>query len=328
LATPANEVAVTLTASRPGGSEAQVDVRGFGSNGKWMQWVPAAATGATRLPESVTKVQARLTLRDGAQGAAPTVSSLAFVADNGAAANTAPQVTPMSLSYQVYATREGLVGGTTANGHVITENDQFVALPSSRALDADGKGDYSVRLCTDAGRCAVVPVWDVGPWNTDDDYWNAAPPRQNWTDVPQGTPEAQVAFQRKYHDGEDGFGRDVKNPAGVDVADGTFHALGLGDNSYVTVDYLWTGRAGEAPGDVHLGTADSPQAPVVIRSTPANGGTDEGLVGNDAQVDVQCHVAGDAVTGSHGSSTDWLRIDADRYVPAAWVVTSSAPPAC
>jgi hypothetical protein len=173
-----------------------------------------------------------------------------------------------------------------------------------------------------------VPVWDVGPWNTDDDYWNAAPPRQNWADVPQGTPEAQAAFQQKYHGGDDGFGRAVKNPAGVDVADGTFHALGLGDNSYVTVDYLWTGRAGEAPGDVHVGTADSPHGPVVIRSTPATGGTDEGLVGNAAQVDVQCHVAGDAVTGSHGTSTDWLRIDTDRYVPAASVATSTAPPAC
>ena len=32
------------------------------------------------------------------------------------------------------------------------------------------------------------------------------------------------------------------NPAGIDLADGMFwDALGLTDNAWVTVDYLWTG---------------------------------------------------------------------------------------
>ena len=32
------------------------------------------------------------------------------------------------LTYRVYGTREGLVGGTTANGHIIKSYDRFVAL--------------------------------------------------------------------------------------------------------------------------------------------------------------------------------------------------------
>jgi hypothetical protein len=316
---------VPVTADLPPDTSAVAAVRGRDDAGRWSEWVPATPGAPAVLPVPSRTVALRLTLVAPDTGAGPTVRAVSVRADRetGALRTLTPQA-----SYRVFATREGLVGGTTANGHVITENDQFVALPSGQALDGDGKGDYSVRLCTAAGRCATVPVWDIGPWNTDDDYWNAAPPRKNFADVPQGTPEAQAAYANHYHDGEDGFGRSVKNPAGIDVADGTFHALGLDDNSYVTVDYLWTGRAGEAPGDVHLGTADSPQAPVTVRSTPSNGGTDQGLVADDAQVDVQCHVAGDSVTGSHGASTDWLRIDTDRYVPAAWVATSTPPPAC
>ena len=322
---PVDRLDVPVTADLPPDTSAVASVRGRDDAGRWSEWVPAAPGAPAVLPVPSRTVALRLTLVAPGTGAGPTVRGVSVRADRET--GVLRTLTPRA-SYRVFATREGLVGGTTANGHVITENDQFVALPSGQALDGDGKGDYSVRLCTAAGRCATVPVWDIGPWNTDDDYWNAAPPRKNFTDVPQGTPEAQAAYANHYHDGDDGFGRSVKNPAGIDVADGTFRALGLADNSYVTVDYLWTGRAGEAPGDVHIGTADSPKAPVTVRSTPSNGGTDQGLVANAAQVDVQCHVAGDSVTGAHGTSTDWLRIDTDRYVPAAWVATSTPPPAC
>ena len=325
FARPVDRLDVPVTADLPPGSSAVASVRGRDDAGRWSEWVPAAPGAPALLPVPSRTVALRLVLVAPGTDAGPTVRGVSVRADRETGAQRAR--TPRA-SYRVFATREGLVGGTTANGHVITENDQFVALPSGQALDGDGKGDYSVRLCTAAGRCATVPVWDIGPWNTDDDYWNAAPPRKNFADVPQGTPEAQAAYTDHYHDGEDGLGRAVKNPAGIDVADGTFRALGLDDNSYVTVDYLWTGRGGEAPADVHLGTADSPQAPVTVRSTPSAGGTDQGLVGNAAQVDVACHVAGDAVSGRHGTSSDWLRIDTDRYVPAAQVATSTPPPAC
>ena len=241
LATPANEVTVTLAADRPAGSDALVDVRGLGLNGKWTQWVPAAATGATSLDESVSKIQARITLRDNGNGAAPAIRNLVLNADSAASYEAAPNVTTASLSYQVYATREGLVGGTTANGHVIQPSDHFVALPSGTALSPNGSGDYSVQVCGPA-RCETAPVWDVGPWNTRDDYWDAN--RAEFTDLPQGEPEAQAAYQSGYNGGHDQFGRTVSNPAGIDLADGTFYNVGLNDNGWVTVTYLWTGGGG------------------------------------------------------------------------------------
>ncbi len=146
--------------------------------------------------------------------------------------------------HRVFATREGLVGRTTANGHKIKSSDRFVALPSRRALSPNGSHDYSVRVCAANGRCAVAPVWDVGPWNTRDDYWNPPSKRQEWRDLPQGMPEAQAANQKGYNGGKDQFGRRVANPAGIDLSDGLFwDALGLKDNSWVTVDYLWTGSS-------------------------------------------------------------------------------------
>jgi hypothetical protein len=59
--------------------------------------------------------------------------------------------------------------------------------------------------------------------------------------LPQGLPEAQAAYEDGYNDGLDGFGRRVLNPAGIDLADGTFYNVGLNDNGWVTVTYLWTG---------------------------------------------------------------------------------------
>src|SRR5688572_3379578 len=78
-----------------------------------------------------------------------------------------------AVTYRIYATREGLVGGTTANGHIIRTRDHFVALPSRRGLNAnDSTFTYTVNLYNPSnGRVKNnVPVFDVGPWNTKDDY--------------------------------------------------------------------------------------------------------------------------------------------------------------
>jgi hypothetical protein len=158
-----------------------------------------------------------------------------------ARASAEPRLSSSPKTYRVFATREGLVGGTTANGHVITQRDHFVALPSRRALSPRGSNRCSVRVCADNGRCETGPVWDVGPWNTRDDYWNPSTVRQNWKDLPQGRPEAQAAYENGYNGGRDQFGRKVANPAGIDLADGTFwDGLGLTNNAWVTVTYLWT----------------------------------------------------------------------------------------
>ena len=180
-----------------------------------------------------------------------------------------------------------------------------------------------MRVCAAAGRCATVPVWDVGPWNTKDDYWNPSTQRQQWKDLPQGRPQAQAAFENKYNGGRDGFGRQVKNPAGIDLADGTFYGLGLRDNAFVTVDYLWTAKSAA------LGRAATAGAgPVVERATPDAAAPDGGVVGDGAQVEVQCQVAGTSVTGTQGTSNLWLRTRPERYVPAAWIQGAPPVPPC
>ncbi len=45
-------------------------------------------------------------------------------------------------------------------------------------------------------------------------------------------PQAQAAYKDKFNGGMDQFGRQVANPAGIDLADGLFwDALGLKNNS-------------------------------------------------------------------------------------------------
>src|SRR5215211_9528924 len=69
---------------------------------------------------------------------------------------------PAAPTFTVFATREGLVGHRTANGHRIQPRDRFVALPSWSVLAGDSGLEFQVRV-TYRGRSAVLPVWDVGP---------------------------------------------------------------------------------------------------------------------------------------------------------------------
>jgi hypothetical protein len=60
------------------------------------------------------------------------------------AAAPPPHATGTPKTFKVYATREGLVGHTTANGHKVLSSDHFVSLPSAGSLSAKGKNYYSV----------------------------------------------------------------------------------------------------------------------------------------------------------------------------------------
>lgn len=167
----------------------------------------------------------------------------------------------LAPTYRIFATREGLVGQQTANGHIIQPRDRFVALPSWRNLSSYQGYEYQVRL-TYNGRTTVVPVWDVGPWNTNDNYWS--PNRDNYRDLPVGVPMAQAAYLDGYNGGLDEFGRRIQAPNGIDIADGTFwDDLGMTRNDWVDVTFLWLG---EDPGP---GRA-IPAEPVPVPDQPAN----------------------------------------------------------
>ena len=308
LAAPTDRVAAAVAGDLPTGSTAAVDVRGQRPDGGWTEWVPAAG-GVAALPDRVSEVQTRLVLTGG-PGAEPAVRDVTLTA-LPAAARAEFSAATMPLGYRVFATREGLVGGTTANGHVIADRDHFVALPSRRALAPRGTGDYSVRVCASTGRCAFAPVWDVGPWNTRDDYWNPPAQRQEWKDLPQGVPQAQAARGDGYNGGLDQYGRRVANPAGIDLGDGLFwDALGLRDNSWVTVDYLWTGTTPLA--------AVVADRPVDVVSSPAAGAAVVGTAAARASLPVECAL-------TQGDRT-WLRVGLDQYVAAEAVPSAQAAP--
>jgi hypothetical protein len=114
----------------------------------------------------------------------------------------------------VFATREGEIGKVTATGLVIRRDSRFVALPHRMAL---GK---SVEL-RHGTRVLVVPVLDVGPWNTDDAYWL------------NGHRPAAEQGRGRY--------RVPANTAGIDLSDPVFEALDLEDNDWIEWRFVHRG---------------------------------------------------------------------------------------
>jgi hypothetical protein len=267
-------------------------------------------------------------LLTGVGGARAEVSGLSLHAEPATELRATSPAAPGA--YRVYATREGLVDSDTANGHTIGRQDRFVSLPSWRSRSDDEGGEYSVQVCSAAGRCAWAPVWDVGPWNTRDDYWS--PDREQFPELPRGLPEAQAAFQYGHNDGEDGSGREVTNPAGIDLSDGVYQDLGLTGTPLVSVRYLWTGprplsivRAGrhhappeanqlasfairhtdgQRPSDDAPGEDDDTQA-VTVRTAPSDAAPAAGVAADHAGVPVEC-----------SAGNGWLRIGPQAWVPA------------
>lgn len=92
-------------------------------------------------------------------------------------------------------------------------NNNEVALPHQKVKFAGG---YRVRVRHD-GRSARLPVKEVGPWNTKDNYWAQPQHRTKWRNLPRCKPEAEAAYFNNYNRGEDQFGREVANPAGIDL---------------------------------------------------------------------------------------------------------------
>ncbi|WP_406067289.1 hypothetical protein [Micromonospora sp. NBC_01638] len=313
---PATRVRAEINASVPTGAGVEAQVRGWRAAG-WTEW--RAATASAVFDRPVTRVQTRVVLTAPNGGATATVRAVRLTADTTAAVSAA---TP-GRTYRVYATRIGLVGELTANGRTVQPRDHFVALPSGRGLSPLNTGDYTVRVCTTTDvRCEYAPVWDVGPWNTRDDYWNPSSVRENWKNLPQGRPEAQAAYESGYNGGRDQFGRTVLNPAGIDLADGTFwDGLRLTTNAWVDVAYLWTG---DGPRGV-VG-----DGPLNIRAGANTSSAIRGLAARLAHVPIQCYVVGQSVTGPYRTTNRWNRLATGQYVSHAYIssVYGGSAPAC
>ena len=230
---------ISVTATIPSRAVLEVAVRTALPAGPWTPWsdVPASTPGVIQGP-TATRWQYRLRLAAASADDSPRVQGVTVrtVPLPPGYPTTPPPPTPR-VSYQVYATREGLVGGVTADGHRIRPHDHFVALPSDTVLACDGCRDYTVTISYQ-GRTTTRPVWDIGPWNTADPYWQR--PRTPFRALPQGVAAARAAYQKAYQGGRDVFDRPVANPAGIDLADGVFwDDLHLTGNDWVTVTYNW-----------------------------------------------------------------------------------------
>ena len=75
-------------------------------------------------------------------------------------------------------------------------------------------------------------------------YWQSRRYRDMWDDLPRCMPEAQAAYFDNYNRGEDQFGREVLNPAGVDLTPRVARTLGLRryQNAWIYVRYPWVQR--------------------------------------------------------------------------------------
>lgn len=127
----------------------------------------------------------------------------------------------------VKATREGLVGGTTASGYVIDRTVPFVALPSAKAL-----GKF-VRVVNPAnGRQVLAVVLDVGPWNIADDAYVFQPATQPGSQPHDPSPVRPLAEQGV------SVSQQGTNRAGIDLGEAVYHALGMTGNDFVAWEFL------------------------------------------------------------------------------------------
>lgn len=172
-------------------------------------------------------------------------------------------------TFTVTATRQGMVGDWTSSGSIIQPMDHFVALPActptscpsanpaTRYVANCGSNCYVRVTNPNTGRCSVAPVKDVGPWFTNDNWWDPTEQRVlNNLDttrniLAQGYPATEAALNGLdvgYGIGPSGrgisnVGYETGNRAAIDLADGTWVDIGLEFNagiaSGIVVTFLW-----------------------------------------------------------------------------------------
>lgn len=233
---------VEYTALLPRGAQVAVDVRSSVNGVVWTPWVvDLAPQERTHFDHPARFAQYRVRML--ATGSSPTIQTLRLIPERTLRSFSAfeQDQPPVAPTFTVHATRLGLVGRRTANGHRIARRDRFVALPCVCVLSSRGGDEYRVRV-TYQGRSAVAPVYDVGPWNTRDNYWDPQEQRY-FSDLRQGWPQDHVAFFDGHNNGRAQHGR-VRFPTAIDIADGIWwDDLGIkGDRAVVEVTFLWMGR--------------------------------------------------------------------------------------
>lgn len=312
LAHPAGKVTVTLDSKLPPGSDATAEVRGRAGDGFWTEWTPVSPGGTVKLPRPADTVQVRAVMTPGVRGARPSVRAVSVTTTAARKPLRKPK-NHAAYSARIFATREGLVGRTTANGYTIRAKDHFVALPSRRALSSKGGGGYTVRVCAHK-RCDYAPVWDVGPWNIRDNHWHK--PRDQWKKLKLGLPQAQAAYQKGFNHGRDGLGRRVLNPAGIDLADGTAReSLRVNDGGWVRVTYVWTGVYSRTA-TIH---ARKKWRKASLYRGPSRKSAFVGYAVDGVRVGVNCQAKGPAAIGRYGVSHLWDRIGPHTYIPHAYI---------
>ena len=133
---------------------------------------------------------------------------------------------------QVKATREGLVGGTTASGWVINTEYPYVALPSTKALFKWIKIMNPLN-----GRWCCAQVLDVGPFNIRDDNYVM----QQATNCPLNPPSLYTGTQQQVRPlAEVGVAEDgaKSNGAGIDLGEKVWSLLGMLDNTQIEWEFI------------------------------------------------------------------------------------------
>jgi hypothetical protein len=239
---PFKNVRLTYDADVPEGTGISFEVRVQSANSQWSQWQEVETSGeGFSAAANRTAAQYRATLKSNGSGTSPILRSVELDTQQAGGQMAEFQALVSHPTVRVYGTREGLAGRTTSNGHKIVDKDRFVALPSKKALNPKDGTDYQVQISY-KGKTVTAPVWDVGPWNSKDNYWDS--PREQFNDIPRFTPQVSAAFFNNYNNGNDGYGRPVIYPAAIDIADGTFiDDLGMKSSDWVDVTFLWVDAA-------------------------------------------------------------------------------------
>lgn len=242
LSRPVDRLQLNYTARTPAGSAVLVDLRTSIDGQNWQPWVIGLPDGAVvGFGQMARHVQYRVSMLADLQ-ADPSVANVTFEATTAPAtyhAQSYAGTLAAAPTFRVRGTRQGMIGGRTANGTIIPPRARFVSLPCWCALNPKGQTNYSVRL-TYKGRSTVVPVWDVGPYSGRDDYWNAT--RSGYPDLERGWPQDHAAYYEGYNGRRADKGY-VRFPTAVDVGDGAWwDDLGIvGDQAELEITFLWMG---------------------------------------------------------------------------------------